>query len=131
MTLTKKEQKEVEDTETRQKRFRFFLICWMIAFTILVGLSLRSTQNLGKDNKKQIAELEQSKADIASLQKANCNIRNFLVTARNARLQTNGGNPTPTDVRAADGYKTILETYSDQAIGTNCKKIPLLPLPTH
>jgi len=93
------------------------LTFWIIVFSISVFFALRQNSN-------QSAELKEQSATLVQLEKTNCNTKVFLLTAREARLDsadTNFGIQRESDLKAAAGYKAIADNFT--AIG-RCK-IPL------
>lgn len=84
---------------------------WIVVFTAIVFYSLQSTRD-------QSATLRQ-------LQATNCSLKNFLLTAQQARLNTAShetGVRRKQDLQAAGGYKLLADRFTE--VG-KCKFTPI------
>lgn len=103
------EERRVKDTEVRHEPIHPMrwtaLTIWIIAFTIVVALGMRSLQDQQDDLKRQ-------SATIAQLQKTNCSLRTFLLSAE-ARNRVTAEDPAineatrKANLRAANGYHQL------------------------
>jgi hypothetical protein len=76
-----------------------------------------------------LVKVQHDAASIHDLQRTNCGLRNFLLTARNARLraaaeETDG--PRQSDLRAAEGYLSLASAFQGKAVG-ECPPPPSPP----
>lgn len=83
-------------------RWRFIAL-WIIIFSVLVFWALRS-------NRSAITEINRDKASIASLERTNCALKEFLQQAEATRLHVASrekGRQRVLDLRAARGYRRL------------------------
>lgn len=106
-----------------------FLAAWIIIFTALAFIAIRSGRENSSDINRTVivlkrsnAQLRQSKASIVQLQRTNCGLKQFLLAARAARLRAariENGAQKASDFEAAKGYKRLASTFT--GVGVNCK----------
>jgi hypothetical protein len=72
------------------------LYMWIGVFSTIVILSL--------------VDLRGTTASVKSLQKTNCDLRNFLITARSVRLRAG-------DETAARAYERLIQPFNRKAVG--------------
>lgn len=100
-------------------RWRFVAV-WIVIFTIATGYAIRS-------NRENINELKDAKASVQALQRTNCGLRNFLLTAKQARekaAQTSTGQIRLDNLQAAAGYKNLLKPFHGRLAVGACPNPP-------
>lgn len=79
-----------------------------------------------------IWKVQHDSASIVQLQRTNCRLKQFLVTAEQTRLQAakrETGLRAQQDRDAARGYRDLSDSFNDGAIG-RCR-IPIIVIPPH
>lgn len=67
-----------------------------------------------RDNRNAINQISQQKASIKQLQRTNCGLREFLISAKQARIRLyriDHGRKRRIDRQALRGYKSILRNF--------------------
>lgn len=82
---------------------------WIIIFTVTIFWGIRQLRS-------DVSQLRQDKASIIQLEHTNCGLRDFLSTARQARLQAAKHETNPQakqeDFRAARGYERLFHNFT-------------------
>ena len=116
------------DRRKVNKWVRRALILWIILFSALVIYAIRNNRTntnesseLVRENAARIAEIRTSKATVAALQRTNCGLLKFLLTARKARWDAYKHDGGEDDLQAVQGYEKLAEPFlTDQASTGNC-----------
>lgn len=86
------------------------LITWMILFTLATGFAIRKARETSDENRDLIIKVSEQTASVKQLQKTNCGLEKFLLTARRARYdsaQEKTGAEKDSDMAAVAGYKNL------------------------
>lgn len=76
-----------------------------------------------------IVHVQNDSASIHDLQRTNCSLRQFLLTAREARVRSAGaeyGEARKRDLAAARGYADLADRFQGKAIG-HCPSVTVTP----
>lgn len=99
---------------------------WIVIFTVIVIWSIHTSNNtssnanrLAKTNSEIILDLKHTKASVVSLEKTNCSLKVFLLTARKTRYDAAVRESKLGDIKAAgqdqqaaDGYKQLADRFN-------------------
>lgn len=97
----------------RSKAFRAVIIIWIVIFTFAVGYSIHNSR-------ESVDSIRNNKASLVALQKTNCGLKKFLLTAYKARLddaKVSKGDRQKSDLDAAKGYLGLASSFRRAAIG--------------
>lgn len=119
------------DRRARARWGRRLFVAWLVVFSLLVMYSIRANRDntnesnaLVRENSRRIAEIKQSKAAVSALQRTNCGLLKFLVTARKARWQSYEASHRSDDLRAVMGYEKLAEPFVTDRHATGKCPIP-------
>jgi hypothetical protein len=116
-------------------------VVWLMVFTLAVGYSINenrhttnSVTSLTQENTSRISDLRRNKAQLGALQRTNCGLKKFLLTARRARWNAYKHSHRQTDLEAVTGYEKLVTPFASKGATGNCKipkslNIPGRPLP--
>jgi hypothetical protein len=86
------------------------LTVWVVVFTLIVFFALRAIEN--------------QSAKVTQLQKTNCGLEQFLLTARTTRWQSYQHTHLKADLNAVVGYELLLRPFIDNHEATGRCPIP-------
>lgn len=84
-------------------RWRFLAI-WIAIFTLACGYAIRN-------NRESISQVKRESARVAALQKTNCGLARFLLTARKTRWASYLNSHDKADIQAVKGYEKLVEPF--------------------
>lgn len=113
---------ERRSSETNTRKFkRYIFYAWVVVFSVAIMYAIHDSRSnaaeasrLAKENAHRIAEIRDSKATVKALQRTNCGLLKFLLTARKARWDayTDEHNPhRQDDLRAVIGYENLARPF--------------------
>lgn len=86
----------------------------------------------GHELKQAVHDVRVSKANVASLQKTNCGLKNFMIQARNIRaksaLHARKKIDYVQDVAAVRAYMSLERNFDRRAVGEHCESPALVKI---
>lgn len=95
-------------------RWRFFTL-WIIVVTVSLCIFIRDQRELTTANKNSIQELNRNRVKVTSLQKTNCGLKVFLLTARRARWDQYRKSKDVLDLNAVKGYENLVKLFLSES----------------
>lgn len=118
----------------RDRRMNAFmrrgLAVWIVVFTVAVGYALKHDAKsqheikvLVRESNQRVDELKKSKAQVTALQRTNCGLVKFILTARRARWESYKKTHDVTDLQATKGYEALAHPFleNDSAATGDCQ----------